>query len=88
MIGVSPRPPAELRIISKTHRDKQVFREPAFEKILADKPPEPFSAPYTLLLDLEDFLVHSEWTREHGWRTAKRPGLDYFLGYLTQYYEV
>jgi import inner membrane translocase subunit TIM50 len=37
---------------------------------------------------LEDLLVHSEWSREHGWRTAKRPGVDYFLRYLSQYYEL
>lgn len=36
----------------------------------------------------EDLLVHSEWTREHGWRVAKRPGVDYFLRYLNQYYEL
>lgn len=44
--------------------------------------------PYTLILDLEGLLVHAEWTREHGWRTAKRPGVDYFLLYLSQFYEV
>ncbi len=41
-----------------------------------------------LCLSLEDNLVHSEWTREHGWRVAKRPGVDYFLHYLSQYYEI
>jgi len=56
--------------------------------MLPDQLPEPYGRPYTLLLDLDDFLIHSEWTREHGWRTAKRPGLDYFLGYLAQFYEV
>jgi len=33
-------------------------------------------------------MVHSSWSREHGWRIAKRPGLDYFLAYLFQYYEI
>jgi mitochondrial import inner membrane translocase subunit TIM50 len=33
-------------------------------------------------------LIHSEWSREHGWRMAKRPGVDYFLRYLSQYYEL
>ena len=27
-------------------------------------------------------------SREHGWRLAKRPGVDYFLRYLQQYYEL
>ena len=25
---------------------------------------------------------------EHGWRTAKRPGVNYFLAYLSQFYEI
>ncbi|PRT52868.1 Mitochondrial import inner membrane translocase subunit TIM50 [Wickerhamiella sorbophila] len=64
------------------------FNDPAFEKLLPDPLPAPYGRPMTLVLALDDFLVKSEWTREHGWRTAKRPGVDYFLGYLAQYYEV
>ena len=63
------------------------FNEPAFEKLLPDPRPE-WERPYTLVLSLEDLLVHSEWAREHGWRLAKRPGVDYFLRYLSQYYEI
>ncbi|KAI2641013.1 NIF-domain-containing protein [Xylaria nigripes] len=63
------------------------YREPAFEKLLPDPHPM-FERPYTLCISLEDMLVHSEWSREHGWRVAKRPGLDYFLRYLSQYYEL
>jgi len=50
--------------------------------------PEPHQKPYTLLLSLDDLLVTSKWDRQYGWRTAKRPGVDYFLGYLSQFYEV
>lgn len=64
------------------------FNEPVFEELLPDPLPEPYGRPLTLVLGLDDLLIHSEWTREHGWRTAKRPGLDYFLGYLAQYYEI
>ncbi len=63
------------------------YNEPAFRKLLPDVDPA-FERPYTLVLSLEDLLLHSEWTREHGWRMAKRPGLDYFLRYLSQYYEL
>ncbi|KAI1816851.1 NIF-domain-containing protein [Poronia punctata] len=63
------------------------YQEPAFEKLLPDPHPM-FERPYTLCISLEDMLVHSEWTREHGWRVAKRPGIDYFLRYLSQYYEL
>lgn len=63
------------------------YHEPAFEKLLPE--PDPIiERPYTLVLSLEDLLVHSEWSREHGWRLAKRPGVDYFLRYLSQYYEL
>ncbi|KAL3422228.1 mitochondrial import inner membrane translocase [Phlyctema vagabunda] len=63
------------------------YHEPAFRKLLPDVDPM-FERPYTLVLSLEDLLIHSEWTREHGWRMAKRPGVDYFLRYLSQYYEL
>lgn len=63
------------------------YKDPAFEKLLPDED-ESQRPPYTLVLSLEDLLVFSEWTREHGWRVAKRPGVDYFLRYLNQYYEL
>ncbi|KAF4950543.1 hypothetical protein FSARC_13154 [Fusarium sarcochroum] len=63
------------------------YQEPAFEKLLPDPDPM-FERPYTLCLSLDDLLIHSEWTREHGWRIAKRPGVDYFIRYLSQYYEL
>ncbi|KAL8644760.1 MAG: hypothetical protein Q9210_007085, partial [Variospora velana] len=63
------------------------YNEPAFANLLPDPDPS-WARPYTLVLSLEDLLVHSEWTREHGWRMAKRPGVDYFLRYLSQYYEL
>lgn len=63
------------------------YNEPAFPKLLPSTDPA-WERPYTLVLSLEDMLVHSEWSREHGWRMAKRPGVDYFLRYLSQYYEL
>ncbi|KAH9819595.1 HAD-like domain-containing protein [Melampsora americana] len=64
------------------------FNKPAWNPILPPPLPEPHGRPYTLLVDLDDMLVHSGWDREHGWRTAKRPGVDYFLSYLSQFYEI
>lgn len=63
------------------------YNEPSFPKLLPNPDPT-WERPYTLVLSLEDLLVHSEWSREHGWRMAKRPGVDYFLRYLNQYYEL
>lgn len=64
------------------------LKAPAWEKLLPDPLPFPYSRPYTLVVDVDDLLIHSEWSRQHAWRTAKRPGLDYFLGYLSQFYEI
>lgn len=64
------------------------FSEPAFENLLPPPAPEAYRRPYTLVLTLDDLLIHSEWDTKNGWRTAKRPGVDYFLGYLSQYYEI
>lgn len=64
------------------------FSKPAFTKLLPDPLPPPHQRPYTLLVDIEDLLVHSTWDRTNGWRTAKRPGVDYFLAYLSQFYEI
>ena len=64
------------------------FSEPAFENLLPPPPPEQYRRPLTLVLTLDDLLIHSNWDTQHGWRTGKRPGLDYFLGYLSQYYEI
>ena len=73
------------RIKARMDGQRSYYTEPTFPKLLPDMDPQP---PYTLVLSLEDMLIHSEWSREHGWRTAKRPGMDYFLGYLSQYYEL
>jgi import inner membrane translocase subunit TIM50 len=75
------------RVNARFGKTLSYYQEPAFEKLLPDPDPS-FERPYTLCISLEDMLVHSEWTREHGWRVAKRPGMDYFLRYLSQYYEL
>jgi import inner membrane translocase subunit TIM50 len=64
------------RINARARDFMDFYNEPPFDKLLPDPIPE-YQRPYTL-----------EWTREHGWRTAKRPGLDYFLAYLFNYYEI
>lgn len=65
-----------------------VFNKPAFKTLLPDPLPPPHQRPYTLVIDLEGLLVSSSWDRTAGWRTAKRPGVDYFLAYLSQFYEI
>ena len=63
------------------------YTEPTFPKLLPTVP-ENQRQPFTLVLSLEDLLIHTSWDRANGYRTAKRPGLDYFIRYLSQYYEL
>lgn len=75
------------RVQARWAESKAYYQDPEFDKLLPDPDPS-FARPYTLCISLDDLLVHSEWTREHGWRLAKRPGVDYFIRYLSQYYEL
>lgn len=63
------------------------YTEPAFPTLLP-KMGAGMMPPYTLVFSLEDLLVSSKWTPKDGWQVAKRPGVDYFLRYLSQYYEL
>ncbi|KAF0696263.1 Aste57867_12961 [Aphanomyces stellatus] len=70
------------------------FTEPSREKLLPDWPmpgygiPEGFPPLPTLVLAVEDVLLHSEWDRKYGWRHAKRPHVDEFLETLSRHYEI
>ncbi|KAL9712160.1 mitochondrial inner membrane protein required for protein import [Leucoagaricus gongylophorus] len=64
------------------------FNKPAWTELLPPPYPPSHQKPYTLLISIDDLLVTSTWDRQHGWRTAKRPGVDYFLAYISQFYEV
>ncbi|KAK9089877.1 hypothetical protein Scep_028959 [Stephania cephalantha] len=63
------------------------FTEPSSEKLLPDLLPQERHV-YTLVLDLNETLIDSDWKRERGWRTFKRPGVDAFLEHLGQFYEI
>ncbi|KAF9222277.1 HAD-like protein [Gyrodon lividus] len=62
--------------------------KPIWTELLPPPQPAPNQKPYTLLLSMDDLLITSTWDRQRGWRTAKRPGVDYFLAYLSQFYEI
>ncbi|KAJ1628123.1 NLI interacting factor-like phosphatase-domain-containing protein [Pavlovales sp. CCMP2436] len=42
----------------------------------------------TLVIALDDVILHSTWDRQYGWRYMKRPGVDEFLRALSPYYEI
>ncbi|KAH8827767.1 import inner membrane translocase subunit tim-50 [Flagelloscypha sp. PMI_526] len=64
------------------------FADPISTDLLPPPFPPPDNRPYVLVVSLDDLLIHSSWDRQHGWRTAKRPGVDYFLAYLSQFFEI
>ncbi|KAK1422993.1 hypothetical protein QVD17_18286 [Tagetes erecta] len=63
------------------------FTEPLSEMLLPDLHPQEQHV-FTLVLDLNETLLYSDWKRDRGWRTFKRPGVDDFLEHLAQYYEI
>ena len=70
------------------------FVNPCREKLLPDWPPDYLNlppttqCPHTLVLDLDDTLVHASWDRKFGWRHAKRPGVEQFLRDMAMKYEI
>ncbi|KAG1908494.1 HAD-like domain-containing protein [Suillus fuscotomentosus] len=64
------------------------LNKPQWPELLPPPLPAPHQKPYTLLLSMDDLIITSTWDRQQGWRTAKRPGVDYFLAYLSQFYEI
>ncbi|KAJ0230393.1 Mitochondrial import inner membrane translocase subunit TIM50 [Hirschfeldia incana] len=64
------------------------FTEPLSEKLLPDLHPSEQNVVYTLVLDLNETLLYTDWKRERGWRTFKRPGVDAFLEHLSKFYEI
>ncbi|KAK6934593.1 FCP1 homology domain [Dillenia turbinata] len=63
------------------------FTEPSSDKLLPDLHPQEQHV-FTLVLDLNETLLYSDWKRDRGWKTFKRPGVDAFLEHLAQFYEI
>ncbi|XP_077222192.1 haloacid dehalogenase-like hydrolase (HAD) superfamily protein [Tasmannia lanceolata] len=63
------------------------FTEPSSEKLLPDLHPQEQHV-FTLVLDLNETLIYSDWKRDRGWRTFKRPGVEDFLKHLSSFYEI
>ncbi|SMR41397.1 unnamed protein product [Zymoseptoria tritici ST99CH_1E4] len=75
------------RVRARMGHQMGYYTEPSFPKLLPDVP-ESQRPPMTLVLSLEDLMIHTTWDTKNGYRTAKRPGIDYFIRYLSQYYEL
>lgn len=63
------------------------YAEPSRDRLLPDLAPSQAAKP-TLVIALDGLLIESVYTRQHGWRYVKRPGLDAFLDQLFPFYEI
>ncbi|KAK4341911.1 hypothetical protein RND71_037727 [Anisodus tanguticus] len=79
----------ELYLDLRRMSEEQVrgFSEPTSDKLLPDLHPLEQHV-FTLVLDVSETLVYSDWKRERGWRTFKRPGVEAFLEHLAQFFEI
>jgi import inner membrane translocase subunit TIM50 len=66
----------------------KVYTDPAHETLLPGPLPHQYQPPYTVIIEMKDILVHSEYDRNEGWRLRKRPGVEYFLRSLAGVYEI
>jgi NLI interacting factor-like phosphatase len=63
--------------------------EPPSDMLLPDQHPlQQAHKLRTLVLDVDDVLVQSTWSRGVGWKTFKRPGASDFLDVLCRQYEL
>uniref|UniRef100_A0A7S2GM10 Mitochondrial import inner membrane translocase subunit TIM50 n=2 Tax=Haptolina brevifila TaxID=156173 RepID=A0A7S2GM10_9EUKA len=65
------------------------YADPSRDKLLPDHPQalKGREKP-TLVVSLDGTLIESQWTRQFGWRYAKRPGVDEFIEALAPFYEL
>ncbi|KNC49640.1 uncharacterized protein AMSG_05687 [Thecamonas trahens ATCC 50062] len=56
--------------------------------LLPDPLPPPFYKPYTLIVGLDEVLIHTKYDARTGFQTLKRPGMDAFLREVSSLYEV
>ena len=77
-------------LVSSYNEKREESLLPSQQQLLPSIPdyiPE-HQIPKTLVIDVEDTLIHLEWTAKYGWRAVKRPGATEFLHTLAQYYEI
>mmetsp|Transcript_23135 Transcript_23135/g.64273 ORF Transcript_23135/g.64273 Transcript_23135/m.64273 type:complete len:357 (-) Transcript_23135:538-1608(-) len=64
------------------------YSDPPTDKLLPDIPPNAIYPRFTVVLDLNETIVHSDWTRGRGWRVFKRPGVEDFISKLAPQVEL
>jgi len=64
------------------------MRKPSSEKLLPDYDGNEANRKPTLVINLDDCLVHMTYTPQTGWRVKKRPYVDRFLEEVSKHYEI
>ncbi|KAJ7960919.1 Mitochondrial import inner membrane translocase subunit TIM50 [Quillaja saponaria] len=84
-----PAKAVELYLDTRRLIEEQIrsYTEPYSDTLLPDLLPQERHV-FTLVLDLNETLIHYAWTRDTSWQTFKRPGVDAFLEHLAQFYEI
>lgn len=77
-----------LEMRKKLEQQVKDFTDPSAQELLPPLAPELRGRIKTLVLDLDDLLIHKEWTRQKGWSIYKRPGVQDFIMEMGQYYEI
>ena len=59
-------------------------------KILPDLPklPPGYMHKKTILISLEDTILHTSWNSQNGLNSSKRPGVESFIQYLSPFFEI
>ncbi|KAI8986604.1 HAD-like domain-containing protein [Pilobolus umbonatus] len=87
-VAENPLVAAYHRSVDRFHMFEEKMSKPIRDKLLPDPLPAPYQRTHTLVINMDETLVYSTWDKKHGWRHAKRPGVDYFLPYIAQMYEI
>mmetsp|Transcript_17990 Transcript_17990/g.32017 ORF Transcript_17990/g.32017 Transcript_17990/m.32017 type:complete len:369 (-) Transcript_17990:85-1191(-) len=77
-----------VRIRRKVEGWVKDYADPPTDKLLPDIPPNVIYPRLTVVLDLNETLVHSDWTRGRGWKVFKRPGVEDFIRTLAPQVEL
>lgn len=66
----------------------RTYTEPSSKTLLPDPLPPQYQRPYTLVLEVNDVLMHKSYERGYGWKFQKRPGVDAFFVKLFDHFEI
>jgi len=87
--GLYPEDPLPLQYVYRAMDNLNQSKQKMFEwddklRLPPRDPNQMYKNDYVLVIDVEKTLIYTEWKPEVGFRTMKRPGVDYFLEWALQ----